>query len=81
LATYVLLIAGVWRWRWDLLRPPLLWGILLVVAFMGVHTFYWTNLRMRAPLIPVLSLLAAAGAEPLAAKLASRFRAIRRPKA
>ncbi len=29
-----------------------------VVTLVGVHLFFWTNLRMRAPLLPVLALLA-----------------------
>ena len=33
--------------------------VLLIVSFCGVHLFYWTNLRMRAPLIPAIALLAA----------------------
>jgi 4-amino-4-deoxy-L-arabinose transferase-like glycosyltransferase len=39
-----------------------LWGILLVGCFTAVHTFYWSNLRMRAPLMPAVALAAAAGA-------------------
>ena len=27
----------------------------------AVHTFYWSNMRMRAPLTPVIALAAAAG--------------------
>jgi hypothetical protein len=59
---YALAAAGVWRLRWGLLKPPWLWGVLLCLAFTAVHTFYWTNLRMRAPLMPFVALLAAAGA-------------------
>jgi len=32
------------------------------LAFMVVHALYWTNLRMRAPLMPFVALIAAAGA-------------------
>jgi 4-amino-4-deoxy-L-arabinose transferase-like glycosyltransferase len=46
-------------------RPPWLWGLLLVAAFSAVHTVYWTNLRMRAPLMPVVCLLAAVGAQTI----------------
>jgi hypothetical protein len=38
-----------------------LWGLLQVVCFMVVHAFYWTNMRMRAPLMPVVALAAAGG--------------------
>jgi hypothetical protein len=58
---YVLAAIGVWRLRWKLLQPPWIWGVLLCLAFTAVHTFYWTNLRMRAPLMPFVALVAGAG--------------------
>ena len=33
--------------------------ILLIASFTLVHLVYWTNMRMRAPLVPAISLLAA----------------------
>jgi hypothetical protein len=42
--------------RW---RPALL----LVVAFTLVHLVYWSNVRMRAPLVPVIALVASVGCE------------------
>jgi hypothetical protein len=39
-----------------------IWGVLLCLAFTAVHTFYWTNLRMRAPLVPFVAMVAAAAA-------------------
>ena len=42
-----------WRAWWPL--------VLLVVSFALVHVVYWSNLRMRAPVEPVLALLAARG--------------------
>jgi len=59
---YVLAAIGVWRLRWKLLRPPWIWGVLLCLAFTAVHTFYWTNLRMRAPLVPFVAIVAGAAA-------------------
>ena len=47
----------------KLLQPPWIWGVLLCVAFTAVHTFYWTNLRMRAPLMPFVALVAAAAVD------------------
>jgi len=47
--------AAGWSGTW-------LWGLLLALSFTAVHTLYWTNLRMRAPLMPVVALAAAAGA-------------------
>ncbi len=33
--------------------------ILLIVTFVSVHLVYWSNARMRSPVVPVISLLAA----------------------
>jgi hypothetical protein len=41
-------------------RALWIWGVLLCVVFTGVHTFYWSNLRMRAPLMPFVALVAGA---------------------
>jgi len=57
---YGLVAISAWRLRWRLLDPPWIWGLLLCLAFTAVHTFYWTNLRMRAPLMPFIALVAAA---------------------
>lgn len=57
---YLLVVMGIWKLRWKLLARPWLWGLLLCLAFMAVHTLYWTNLRMRAPLVPFVALVAAA---------------------
>ena len=41
-------------------RPsPWLWGFLLVGCLMASHIVYWTDMRMRAPVMPVVALLAA----------------------
>ena len=61
---YLLAAVGVWRLRWRLLAPPWVWGVLLCLAFTAVHTFYWSNLRMRAPLMPFVALVAAAALSP-----------------
>jgi len=67
---YVLAAIGVWRLSrgsvgkahpTTLFQPPWIWGVLVVLAFTAVHTFYWTNLRMRAPLMPFVAIVAAAG--------------------
>jgi hypothetical protein len=56
---YLFAAVGIWKLRWKLIQPPWLWGVLLCLAFTAVHTFYWTNLRMRAPLMPFVALVAA----------------------
>lgn len=40
-------------------------GWALVLTVMGAHIFYWTNMRMRAPLIPILAIWAAEGGQYL----------------
>ena len=60
-AVYLLAAVGIWKLRGRLLAPPWLWGVLLCLVFTGIHTFYWTNLRMRAPLMPFVALVAAYG--------------------
>jgi Dolichyl-phosphate-mannose-protein mannosyltransferase len=57
---YALAAIGIWRLRRKLLAPPWIWGVLLCFAFTAVHTFYFTNLRMRAPLIPFIAIVAGA---------------------
>lgn len=41
--------------------PSWKWGLLLGIATTVTHAVYWSNIRMRAPLIPVLALYAACG--------------------
>ncbi len=54
---------GLWRLRRD--EWAMWWPlVLLVLSFALVHVVYWSNLRMRAPVEPVLALLAARGLVP-----------------
>jgi hypothetical protein len=55
---YLLAALGVYRLRGKLLRTPWVYGLLLCLVFTAVHTFYWSNLRMRAPLMPFVALVA-----------------------
>ena len=43
-------------WRWPRLAAPA-----TVLALTIVHAFYWTDLRMRAPIVPAIALIAAGG--------------------
>lgn len=61
LVEFALGAAGFVCLRKQLLQSPWLWSLLLALAFTAVHAVYWTDLRMRAPLIPSVALLAAAG--------------------
>ena len=49
-----------------------IWGLLLLAAFTAIHSFYWTNIRMRAPLIPVVCVAAALGASQIGSIRARR---------
>ncbi|MBI3839023.1 MAG: glycosyltransferase family 39 protein, partial [Planctomycetia bacterium] len=60
-AELLLAVAGAWLLKRKLLRSPWIWGVLLMLSFTAVHAFYWTDLRMRAPLMSVVALLAASG--------------------
>jgi hypothetical protein len=41
-------------WRWPQVASPL-----CVIGLTLVHTLYWTDLRMRAPIVPAIALIAA----------------------
>lgn len=61
--TLLLALIGIWRLgrTRQLWQTPWLFGALLTLVFMVAHTFYWTDMRMRAPVTPFLCLLAVAG--------------------
>ena len=53
----VALVAGLGRrplWRWPRIAAPL-----MLIGLSIVHVFYWTDLRMRAPLVPAIALVVA----------------------
>lgn len=54
------------------LVAPWLWGTCLIASFTSVHVFYWTDMRMRAPLMPVVCLAAAAGLQRIVVLRSSR---------
>ena len=60
----------------KLLTSPWLFGLLLAASFALVHLVYWTDMRMRPPVMPAVALAVAAGAAWLAglvqAKIARR---------
>ncbi|MFK7779183.1 MAG: hypothetical protein QM501_13840, partial [Gimesia sp.] len=45
-------------WNRERNWGPLIW---LILSFTLVHLFYWTNMRMRAPLVPAIALLSVFG--------------------
>jgi hypothetical protein len=57
---WVAVAAGIW----DVLRSRdgrWLAALVVIASFAAVHLVYWSNARMRAPLVPLLSLLAVRG--------------------
>lgn len=50
----ILLVIWNKEQKWE----PLIW---LIASFTVVHLFYWTNMRMRAPLVPAIALLSVFG--------------------
>ena len=46
-------------WRWPQIAAPL-----LVAGLSLVHVFFWTDLRMRAPIVPAIALVAASAVLP-----------------
>ena len=57
---FVLMIIGLAQrsvWRWPLVSLPA-----ALVSFTLVHSIYWSDMRMRAPIMPAIAVLAALGA-------------------
>jgi hypothetical protein len=55
---------GLWRLGGRTLHPPWQAGVLLCLAFTAVHALYWTDMRMRTPLMPFVYLAAASALGP-----------------
>jgi 4-amino-4-deoxy-L-arabinose transferase-like glycosyltransferase len=50
-------------WRWPRIAAPL-----AAIGLALVHGLFWTDLRMRAPIVPAISLIAAGAGLPLATR-------------
>lgn len=72
LAEYLLVGWGIYRLGRRLRLAPWVWGLLLAAALTLVHAVYWSNLRMRAPAMPVVALFCAAGAADVWSRFAHR---------
>ncbi len=62
LPLWIALVIGLARrslWRWPQIAAPL-----LVAGLSLVHTVFWTDLRMRAPIVPAIALVAASAGVP-----------------
>jgi 4-amino-4-deoxy-L-arabinose transferase-like glycosyltransferase len=54
---WIALVLGLFRrqlWQWPQVAAPL-----CVIGLTLVHAVYWTDLRMRAPIVPAIALIAA----------------------
>ncbi len=47
------------QWAWPRAAAPL-----VILGLTCVHAFYWTDLRMRAPIVPAIALIAAGASLP-----------------
>ncbi len=59
---WIALTAGLLRrdlWRWPRLAAPL-----LIAGLTAVHSVYWTDMRMRVPIVPAIGLVAAGALLP-----------------
>ena len=62
LALYAMIAVGLWRLGRRAVSPRW-WPVwTLVITLSVVHSVYWSNLRMRAPAMPGLAIVAAAAA-------------------
>lgn len=68
LLEFTLALVGAWSLGRRLLQAPWVYALLLALSFTAVHTLYWTDMRMRAPLSVVIALLAAQGLATLASR-------------
>ena len=44
-----------------LFKAPLAWPLIVCVIISGIHLFFWSNMRMRAPVMPCISVFASLG--------------------
>lgn len=58
---FLFIVAAVVALRHEVLASPWLWAVLLAISLTAVHCIYWTDMRMRAPMIPMLAVAAAWG--------------------
>ncbi|OYV93205.1 MAG: hypothetical protein B7Z73_03760 [Planctomycetia bacterium 21-64-5] len=63
LAVFFLAVVATASGTARMTASPWLFAAALAASFTLVHLAYWTDLRMRAPLMPAIALLAAAGAK------------------
>ncbi len=60
---FALVVVGIIALGRQLVKPGWMAALLLMASFTLVHLFFWSNMRMRSPLVPVLAVLACAGVD------------------
>jgi hypothetical protein len=68
-AAYLLAAIGLFAMRKRLASADFAPALLMTFAFVAVHAVYWTDVRMRAPILPVVYLFAALGIGSLTERL------------
>ncbi len=63
LIQFALVITGLCALKKSLAKPGWIAALTLLASFTLVHLFFWSNMRMRSPLVPILAVLACAGIE------------------
>ncbi len=58
---FMIALAGLFRLGRRAAAPPWVWGFLCVLAMTAVHTVFWSNMRMRAPAMPMVYLVLTPG--------------------
>ncbi|MBI1248421.1 hypothetical protein GC197_11365 [bacterium] len=72
LVQFALVIVGLIALGKRLWQPGWMAALMLVGSFTLVHMFFWSNMRMRSPLVPVLAVLACAGTQWVVGRLGKR---------
>ena len=62
MVVFLLVLFAAFCLKQQLLHSPWHWAVSLAIALTAVHSVYWTDMRMRAPIIPMLCVAAAWGA-------------------
>jgi len=74
---YVAMLLGAVRLGRRLLTAKWLPVLTLLLTLTAVHAVYWSNIRMRAPAVPAIALLAAAAIPPLRGRRESANEVVR----
>jgi hypothetical protein len=75
-AEFSLAAIGIWprrtRKEGIVSASPFLFALLLLLSLLAAHAVYWTDMRMRGPIMPLVALAAAAGAMKCLAAASTR---------